>query len=384
MMADSIEHVISYWMIYEKFHSAALGGFAMLSHWLPFLFFSVLAGALADRFDVRRLTQLGMLMFVVASLGWGLLFVTGTLEVWNACLLLVIHGFAGVFWAPAGQILIHDILGPAQLQSGIRLMAISRQLGLLAGPAAGGIIMAVLGPSYGILFNALIYVPVIVWLQLTKYGARESGPIGAMRGGGLRDIVASIRLIAGNRIIMSMTLLAGSVSLFVSNAYQPQMPAFAQDLGRGDPHSYSVLLFADALGALIAGFVLEGTGLLRPRAATAFALVLLWCAAITGFAVAPFYGLAMVCLFVAGFLSLAFQAMAQTLVQLNAPGEIRGRVLGLYNMSSLGLRAVSGVTVGFAGGLIGIHRSLAISAVALFLVTLVLVRTTGRRQAVAA
>jgi MFS family permease len=378
MMADSVEHVISYWMMFQKFHSPALGGFAVLSHWLPFLFFSVYAGALADRFDTRRLTQLGMLMFIVASLGWGILFLTDTLEVWNAMLLLVIHGFAGVLWAPAGQILIHDILGPAQLQSGIRLIAISRQLGLLAGPAIGGVIMGVLGPAYGILFNALIYVPVIVWLQLTKYGARAPGLAAPPRRGGLSDILASMRLIASDRVVVTMTLLAGAVSLFVSNAYQAQMPEFAEDLGGHDAHSYSMLFAADALGALTAGLVLEGTGLLRARMFTVFVLVLLWCAAIVGFAMAPAYTVALGFLFIAGFLSLAFQAMTQTLVQLNAPAEIRGRVLGLYNMSSLGLRAFSGVTVGFAGSFIGIHWSLAASAIALGAVTLLLTQVARR------
>src|SRR4029079_9530793 len=84
MMADSVEHVISYWMMFQKFHSPALGGFAVLSHWLPFLFFSVYAAAAADRFEVRRLPQLGMLMFIAASLGWGILFLTDSLEVWSA------------------------------------------------------------------------------------------------------------------------------------------------------------------------------------------------------------------------------------------------------------------------------------------------------------
>ncbi len=79
MMADNIEHVISYWMLYQKFHSPALAGFAVLSHWLPFLMFSVAAGALADRFDPRRLIQCGMGLFILASLGWGYFFVTGTL-----------------------------------------------------------------------------------------------------------------------------------------------------------------------------------------------------------------------------------------------------------------------------------------------------------------
>jgi Transmembrane secretion effector len=61
--------------------------------------------------------------------------------------------------------------------------------------------------------------------------------------------------------------------------------------------------------------------------------------------------------------------MAQTLVQLHAPADIRGRVIGLYSMSSLGLRAFSGVTVGVLGSLIGIHWSLALSAVALLALT---------------
>src|SRR2546422_11011886 len=76
MMADSIEHVISYWIIFQKFHSPALGGFAVLSHWLPFLFFSVYSGALAERLDPRRIMQLGMLLFLAASLGWGLYLLT--------------------------------------------------------------------------------------------------------------------------------------------------------------------------------------------------------------------------------------------------------------------------------------------------------------------
>ena len=77
MTADNIEHVISYWVIYQAFHSPMLAGFAVISHWMPFLLFSVYAGALADRYDCRRLIQVGELLFVVASLAWGLLFLTG-------------------------------------------------------------------------------------------------------------------------------------------------------------------------------------------------------------------------------------------------------------------------------------------------------------------
>src|SRR5918996_5196981 len=128
MMADHIEHVISYWVIFEKFRSPALAGFAVLSHWLPFLFFSVYFGAMADRFDTRRVIQISMLLFMGVSLAWGLLFLTGTMELWHAMVLLMIHGLAGVLWGPGSQLLIHHIVGSEHLQSAIRLSSTARFL----------------------------------------------------------------------------------------------------------------------------------------------------------------------------------------------------------------------------------------------------------------
>ena len=103
MLADSIEHVISYWVVFQKFRSPALGGFAVVSHWLPFLLFSVHVGALADRLDPRRIIQLGMSLFMFVSVAWGILFMTDTLQMWHAMALLVIHGIAGVLWNPPTQ-----------------------------------------------------------------------------------------------------------------------------------------------------------------------------------------------------------------------------------------------------------------------------------------
>ena len=381
MMADSIEHVISYWIIFDKFHSPALGGFAILSHWLPFLLFSVYAGALADRFDPRRIIQLGMLLFMAASVGWGVLFLTDTLEIWHAVVLLIIHGFAGVLWSPAGQMLIHEIVGSAQLQSGVRLLATSRNLGLLMGPAIGGGMLIAMGPSYAILLNVLIYLPLTLWLWKAPYGPRfRHDRVAPARAAlGLAAITSIMRRIAGHRTIVSMILLAGCASLFVGNAHQAQMPEFSYDLGHGDAGLYySMLLTANAAGGFIAGILLESRGLLPMRARTSIFLVMLWCGAIAGFAAAASYPLALALLFVAGFFNLAYNSMAQTLVQLQAPEEIRGRVIGLYNTCSLGLRSISGVTVGVGGAFIGIHWSLALSAAVLFLVTLALLPYTLR------
>ena len=67
MMADNIEHVITYWVLWQKFHSPALAGFEVISHWVPFLLFSVYFGSLADRYDCRRLIQAAQALFMLVS-----------------------------------------------------------------------------------------------------------------------------------------------------------------------------------------------------------------------------------------------------------------------------------------------------------------------------
>ena len=372
MMADNIEHVISYWMVFQKFQSPALGGFAVLSHWLPFLLFSVPVGALADRFDPRRIIQAGMLLFILASLGWGYFFATDSLEMWHAMLLLVIHGCAGVLWQTPSQLLLHDIVPAADMQSAVRLNATARYLGVLVGPAVGGVIMLTLEPAHGILFNTVFYLPLLLWLWKAPYGPRfrQGAPAPQRAVRGLADITKTLRDIAGQPVIVSMTLLAGAASFFVGNSYQAQMPGFAQDLGHGDPGiAYSMLLAADAAGALIAGFVLESSRLLRTNSRTALVLALLWCAALASFALVRSYPIALVLLLLAGFFELSFNSMAQALVQMSAPAGMRGRVIGLFNMSALGLRAFSGITVGIVGALVGVHISLAGSALIFFVLT---------------
>jgi hypothetical protein len=377
MMADNIEHVISYWVIFQKFRSPALAGFAVIAHWLPYLLFSVHAGALTDRFDARRVIQAGMLLFVAVSISWGVLFATDTLETWHAMVLLVLHGCAGVLWSPASQVLLHHVVPIEQLPSAIRLNATARQLGLLAGPAVGGAILLTMGPIYGIFFNALLYVPTILWLWKAPY---DPHAIKRRALVGFKDIAHTVQQVMGHRTLLSMIVLAGAASLFVGNAYQAQMPGFADALGQENADFYySMLLGADAAGALTAGLVLESRGLLQPRARTAFVLAIIWCCALAGFALSGIYALALALLFVAGFAELSFNSMAQTLVQLNAPVEIRGRVIGLFTMSALGLRTFAGVSVGLLGSVVGIHAALAASASALALLSLALL-TYGMRQ----
>ena len=373
MMADNIEHVVSYWLLFQKFRSPALAGFAEISHWTPFLLLSVYFGRLADRYDCRKIIQIAQVMYMGVSATWAVLFYTNTIQVWHASVLLIIHGIAGVIWGPAEQLLIHDIVGAEHIQSAVRLNATSRQLGILFGPAVGGGLMLLLDPPLALVANVVIYFPLTLWLLYVPYTGHLRKEVPPKRAIAWNDAKNVFREVAQNRPIMSMVVLGGSASFFVGNAFQSLMPAFANDLGAGAADfAYSALLMASAAGAVFGGFLLEGKGWLQAKVQSAIICAILWCVAITSFALSTNYYLSLALLFCAGILNLAFYSSAQAIVQIQAPSHLRGQLIGLFSMSAFGLRAFSGVTVGVAGALIGIHSSLAFSAMALFALTVAL------------
>ena len=378
MMGDTIEHVISYWIIFQLFQSAALAGFAVVSHWMPHLVFSWYFGGVADRYDCRKVIQAAQVLFIAVSWTWALLIFSNSLQMWHAMVLLALHGLAGTLWSPARVLLIHQIVGREHLQSAVRLNATGRQLGSIAGPALGGGLMLTLGPSLGLLINGLIYLPLTIWLQTVPFTG-HSADAPKSRQVSWKDMFGAMREVQGSRVILSMIMLTGLSSLFVGTAFQAQMPEFARDFGTDEMgYGYSALLAANGAGAVVGGLLLESGGFLQARGHTAILLGIIWCLAIGLFAGITYYPVALALLFIAGICHLAFASMAQTIVQLLAPPQLRGRLIGLFIMSSQGLRTFSGVTVGLLGSYIGIHWSLGLSTGVLFLFMLGLPAMTPR------
>jgi MFS family permease len=371
MTAESVEHVTSYWVIFQSFHSPTLAGFAVISHWVPYLMFSVYAGGLADRFDCRRLIQVAQGLLMLASLAWAVLFLTGTLRAWHAGAILMIHGIAGVIASPPIQLIVHDIVGAEHLQSAIRLNAISRYFSMLVGPAVGGGLMLVLGPGVALLVNVLLYLPLILFLFRLPYTGHRTED-GAPRQTPRFRLAETRRLLSEVRSeprILRMIVLAGATSLFVGTAFQAQMPEYAHHHGSEEADVwYGVLFGANAAGAVIGALLLESVTILQGGARAAIVCAAIWGTVMAIFPLAHSYAAAVTLLVLAGIFNIAFTSMAQALVQLLAPPRLRGRVVGLFNTSMLGLRAGSGVTVGVVGAAIGVELSLALSSAAVVIV----------------
>jgi MFS family permease len=366
MMADNIEHVITYWVLWTKFHSLSLSGFQVISHWVPFLLFSVYFGSLADRYDCRRVIQAAQGLFMLVSVAWGVLFLTGTLQVWHACVLLVLHGMAGSLWGPGEQLMLHDFVGPDDLPSAVRMNSTFRSLGILFGPVVGSVLLLGLGPTAGIFVNVAIYLPLTLFLFRTKFTGHTRDTHVRRQRVGIAESVRVLRDVGSNHTLVSMILLAGLGSFFIGASLQSAMPTFAHDMGTGNAGAaYGILLFANGAGGVIGGVLLEVTHRIRPTVVAAVVSTAVYGATILLFALTHSYVLAVAALLVSGVANLASMSIGQTVVQLLAPPAERGRVIGVYGMSANGLRAGSGFTVGLLGAIVGLRWSLGLSAAAL-------------------
>jgi len=371
MMADNIEHVITYWVLWQKFHSPALTGFEVISHWVPFLTFSVYFGSLADRYDCRRVIQAAQVLFMAVSAGWGVLFLTGSLNMWEACVLLVLHGCAGSLWGPGEQLMLHDFVGERELPSAVQLNATFRSIGILFGPVVGSVLLLGLGPTRGIFANIAFYLPLTLYLFRTKFTGHTRDGIVTRTRVGLVDSLRVLRKVRSDHVLVSMIILGGLGSFFIGASIQTAMPVFAHSLGASNAGAaYSVLLFANGLGGVLGGFLLEVSGRIRPTVRAAVVSTAIYGLTTVFFAFTTSYAVAVAMLVIGGVANLAAMSIGQTVVQLLAPPADRGRVIGVYGVSANGLRAGSGFTVGFLGAAIGIHWSLGLSSVALCIGTL--------------
>jgi MFS family permease len=365
MMADNNEHVITYWVLWQKFHSPALVGFEVISHWLPFLLLSVWFGGLAQRFDCRRLIQIAQGMFMLVSVAWGVLFLTNSLQVWEACVLLVLHGCAGALWGPAEQLMLHDFVDRRDLPSAVRLNATFRSLGILFGPVVGTALLLGLGSTWGIFANVLFYVPMTIVMARTKFtGHTRDDPDAASPARvGLLSSLRLLRELRSNRLLVSMIILAGLVAVTIGGALQVSMPTFANDLGAGTAGlAYGVLLLANGIGGVVGGFFLEATGLLRPSARAAIIATIGFGLTTLVFALTSSYAIAIAALVVGGVANIASMSITQSIVQLEAPADDRGRVYGVYGVFASGLRTGNGITLGVLGAVLGIPLSIALCA----------------------
>lgn len=340
------------WLVLELSKSGSILGIVSAAQFLPMLLLGPLAGVYTDRYNKRKLLILTQSLFGVVALGLGILDLSGTIQLWMIFVSAAIMGLINTIDMPTRQAFVIELVGREDLQNAVSLNTVVMNGARVVGPSiAGGIIYAFgVGPNF--IFNAISYIAVIVvLLRLDISKLRPATRITAKKGQlreGFRYVLANSDL----AIPLLMMVIVGTLAY----EFQISIPLLATTTFHRGAGSYAILTASLGFGAVVGGFLSAKYAKVSQKllnvAAGVFGVMML------GMAAAPSYSIELVITAATGAISILFLSTVNTLLQITAREEMRGRVMALYGVAFLGSTPVGAPLIGFIsqhfGGRVGI------------------------------
>jgi MFS family permease len=347
------------WLVYRLTGSPLMLGAVGLVAMIPVLPISLLGGVIIDRTPKRWLLFLTQSALAMCALGLALVTWSGKVQVWHVIIVSCLNGAIGSVDLPARQTFVVDLVGKDDLMNAIALTTSIFNVTRVVGPALAGLLVGWQGEASCFFLNALSFVPFIVGLLFMRLSVPAAPPDRPSLTGGL---VQGFKYLQGQPVILVLMSMM-VVSSFTVLPYQTLMPVFAQDVLDAGPQGLGFLMAAIGIGAIAGAlFVANLDAGRRGSFLTVGALLLPL--SIIAFCMSRRFPLALVVLVVAGAATTWVQSMLNTLVQLNVQDDMRGRIMSLYLLLSVGMLQAGGVQVGYVAEHVGISLSLGLSAVA--------------------
>jgi MFS family permease len=319
---------------------------------------------LADRLDKRRLLLVTQALMAAPAIALWALTASGGVTAWMVYALVFARGTVLAFDNPARQAFVSEIVGADRVVNAVALNSVLVHASRIAGPAAAGALIALVGVSACFAVNAATFLVMLAALRLMDPRALHRPERAPRAPGQLRAAVAYVWRTPALRVPLAMMVLVGTVSF----NFQVLLPLLASQTWDGDATTYATLTAVmgagSVLGALAAGARgTVGPGLLVTSAAL-FGLAELFAA------VAPTLETQALALVPLGAASVTFAAGVNSSLQLESAAPLRGRVMALYAMVFLGSTAVgapltgwlaeaagprAGLWAGARGGRLGAH-----------------------------
>lgn len=335
------------WQMYDLTGSAWDLGLVGLAQFLPALLLTLPAGHLVDQHDRRLLLAGSLGLQCAVALGLALACAEGWIGSHMILVLSIALGAARALQMPSQQALLPSLVPPALLPRAVAAASSSMQAAVIAGPALGGVLYA-LGPRVSQLLGqpaahaganwgaAVVYSTSLV-LLLAAMGAvlaiRHRPLERVRRAPGLAQLTAGIRFILQRPVVLGAisldlfaVLLGGATAL---------LPIFARDILHTGPEGLGMLRSAPALGAVVVGLSLARMPINRRVGRALLGAVALFGGSMIAFALATSFWVAFAALAVSGAADMVSVVIRQSLVQLETPDEMRGRV-GAVNSVFIG------------------------------------------------
>jgi MFS family permease len=314
-----IQGVAVGWQVYSITGRPLDLGYVGLAQFLPAVLFLLATGHVADRFDRRNVLIVCHVLLSLASAGLFALARSGEPSVVSIFALLALIGSARAFAGPAGQALMPNLVPPQHFQNAVAWSSSIWQVSVVAGPALGGLINDAGGArtAYGACLGLELFA-------IAGYSMMQP------RAGAAREAPSFERLLLGLRFIRDKRLLLGAISLdlfaVLLGGAIALLPIYARDILEVGPKGLGFLRSAPALGAMLMAVLLAYRPLSLHAGATMLASVAVFGLSTIVFGLSKSFALSLTALAVGGAADMISVYIRHTLVQLNTPDEMRGRV----------------------------------------------------------
>ncbi len=318
-MATQMLMVAMAWHMYDLTSSAWDLGLVGLVQFVPALLLALLAGHAADRWPRGRI-------IVVCLLGQALVAAVLLQATWADALsrdlllwLSLVMGAVRAFQMPASQALLPALVSASLLPRAMAFSSAGLQTAILGGPALGGFVFALGADVVYALSLALLLVSSLALMRLSlphRQAAPEPMTVTSVLAG-VRFVWQHKVLLGGFSLDLFAVLLGGATAL---------LPIYAKDILQVGPWGLGLLRASPAAGALIMSLVLTRWPLQRHVGRWLMVSVGLFGVSIAVFAVSTVFWLSMLALVFSGAFDMVSVVVRQTLMQLETPDEMRGRV----------------------------------------------------------
>jgi MFS family permease len=349
------------WVVWELSGSEAALGIVAAFTALPLLLLGPFAGAIADRFDRRKLLIVTQVVAMLLAFTLAFLVQTNLVQLWQVYVLALALGVVGALDFPAQQAFLGDLSGMHLVRKAVNLNAMFLQVSRILGPALAGLIITAVGTATAFWLNGLSFLAVIVSLLLVRSQQVRSHS----RNSVLSDFGLALRFIQSQPRLQDILVLVVFVTFFGLSVLNI-MPAVATKVLSGDAQSLGLLLAASGAGALISViFVLPYVQAAR-RTGLVLAGAVIWMGIwILVFSQMQSLPLAMGAILLYSIGAPAVIATSLGLSQLMAPQDMRARIVSLFVMVSFGLQPVSALYVGYVAEWLGVPIAILLNGILL-------------------
>ena len=350
-----MQSVAQAWLVLELTHSPLQLGIVSALQFTPVLLFSPVGGVLSDRFAKRKVllvsqTAMQLQAFVLAALVW-----SGRIQYWHVAVLAAIYGLGRAIDIPARQSYVTDLVGRSDLANAVALNSVIMNGARIVGPAVAGLLIAAFGVALAFFLNGVSFVAVLVALVAIRTEGRPDidGRLGIREG-----VLGALSYAAATPPVAFTLGLMVVVSLVVLN-FNVVVPLVARDVLNQGANGFGLLMSALGAGAVAGAF---GVALFRrgqPPLKFLVASAATLCAGLMALAAAGHFAVAALVLALLGCCQILFTTGCNTTLQLVAPNELRGRVMGLYTVTFAGMTPFGSLLVGWVAEHQGIRLACA-------------------------